>query len=381
MKKVFIFIFILKLFIFCKEDKKKVFSEELNNEEIKETYDILDEEEIEQKLSLPRKTSYILSKDIPKNPRLIAITRNQEKITWVQDNKLYLQEIYKLNLKEKSFKSIDIIEYPNSFSISDSGWFVLVEYNLKKKRGCRLIIRSFDPDEKKMRYESGANMACKNKASISNDGSKIYYFLDNNLYEEETKEPSNPILIAKKKDLIPPYPKLKFKFYIYPIDSEAFIIFSGNAGAYNLYYFNPTLPQKVRLITKEVLTYKYYYANEEYGFFIKGVIGSMFLWKLKYEKSQKPKINRLYSIGRRHSLPWKTKNSNEFLSGNSKEIYLWKPMKKRKVLPILCKRFWLVRGDYILCENSNQSFFLQNMDFSTKDWELLSLYQKLKDDI
>ena len=242
-----------------------------------------------KKLRSPRKTSYILSKDIPKNPRLISITRNQEKITWVQDNKIYFQELYKLNSEQSTVKSINLLEYPNSFSISDSGWFILIEYNLKEKKGCRLIVRSFDPDKKKMRYESGANITCKNKPSISNDGTKIYYFVDNNLYEEETEKFPNPKIIVTRKDLLPPYPKLKIKLYMYPIDSESFIIFSGNAGAYNLYYFNPRLPKKISLITKGVLTYKYYYGGEKYGFFIKGVIGNMFLYSLKYDTSEKTK--------------------------------------------------------------------------------------------
>ena len=96
---------------------------------------------------------------------------------------------------------------------------------------------------------------------------------------------------------------------------------------------------------------------------------------------KKPKINRLFSIGRRHSVPWKTEKSNQFLSGNSKEIYLWEPMKKRKILPIFCEKFWLLKGDNILCENQNQPMFLQSINFSEEDWELFNRYKQLKDDI
>ena len=372
MKSIFFLLLIFELFIFCKEDKKKVFVEEVEKNIKQELY-TLAEEEIEERLKSARHELNILSSDKIKNPRHIAITRNQEKILWVEDDNLYFKNLNDVNLENQNISSVKLLEYPSSFSISDSGWFALIEYKLKNKNGCRLVVLSFF--KKQMKYESGANITCKNKPSVSNDGSHIYYFIDDNLYEEKTKKPPNPRLIAKKKELAPPYPKMKTQFYIYPISSHSFIIFSGNAGAYNLYYFNPYAKDKIKLITKEVLTYKYFYSGENSGLLIKGVIGNMMLYELKYQKTDIPKLNRLFSIGRRHSNPWKTNMKNQFLSGNAKEIYLWQPMRKREVLPLLCEQFWLVKDNQILCESKHQ-LFLQQLKFSEDDWKLLKLYEE-----
>lgn len=341
---------------------------------IEEIQELIEEEKYEKGtellknyLSHPRSDAEILSKEKPESPRIVELSSDRKRLVFVEDNKLTIRDLNEGGGSES--RKLD--EIPASVAVSVKANFALSEYPMAS--GCRLLALSLKDES--LQYESGAQISCRNRGGISDDGSKIFYFVDNQLYEEKTVEPRTPKLVLGKEKIAPPFPNLKSRFYLYPIGKD-FLLFSGNAGSYTLYYFQPD--KKIAdKIDQEVISPQLYYGPDNSAFYLGGTIGRLHLRRVQYGKG-KPTISKLFTVSRKEINPWKLSAKNEFLSNYSGKVHLWGPMRKSQILPLLCERTWVVHPERVLCETESGSLYLTGLEFPDNDWTLMKLYEEVR---
>ncbi|MCE9500092.1 MAG: hypothetical protein K8R21_06295, partial [Leptospira sp.] len=324
---------------------------------------------IKKKLEGQRQSDEVISGNKPQTPRILEMSGDRNRIVWTEDKKLIFRD-----LANPLVKTRDMGEFPESFSVSTEAEYALVSLKLSNGTGCRL--KAISLVESKNQYDSGAYVSCKNKGSISSEGSVIYYFIDDNLYQEETKEPKKPKLIVPKEKLLAPFPKLKNRYLLFPT-GKTFIIFAGNAGSYFLYWFNPK-SDSVEKIASDILSPKLFYADGKTAYLFGGSVGSVFLRELKYSSFGKPVISKGFVISQPELNPWKTTKKSEFISGSGDSVYKWGPATKKQIFPMICERFWGVARDHIVYENKKGDLVLSNTEFTPDEWKILDLYKQMK---
>ncbi|MGJ4745846.1 hypothetical protein ACQV5M_05755 [Leptospira sp. SA-E8] len=341
---------------------------------IEEIQELLEEQSYEKASGMlkdylvkPKSDDEVLSSEKPETPRIVELSYDRKRLVYLEDSKLVWRDA---SDGSNGSKSLD--EVPASLAVSLNANFALAEYPMTN--GCRLFAISLKNND--LLYESGAQISCRNRGGISDDGSKIYYFVDNQLYEEKTVEPRTPKLIVSKEKIVPPFTGLKARFYLYPIGKD-FLLFSGNAGSYYLYYFQPE-KKSVEKIDQEVISPLIYYGTGDSAYYLGGSIGRLHLRRLQFGKG-KPSSSKLFTISRKEINPWKLPGKNEFVSNYSGKVHLWGPSRKSQVLPLLCERIWLVDQNKVLCENEKGGLYLTNLDFPEEDWRILKLYEEARD--
>ncbi|MBE7412784.1 MAG: hypothetical protein HS129_12125 [Leptospiraceae bacterium] len=369
-KKIPIILFSIFIFLLFSQCQNKY-------EALKSDVDVLIEnekfdsakEKIKIKLEGLKSTDEIISSNKPKLPRILEMSNDRNRIVWTEDKKIIFRD-----LANPVVKSKDIGELIEWVSVSSESEYAVLAIKLVNGSGCRLKTVSFF--DSKDSYDSGAFVSCFNKGAISTEGTKIYYFVDDNLYQEETKEPKKPILVIPKEKLISPFPKLKNKFSMFPI-GKTFLIFSGNAGSYYLYWFSPK-SNSIKILAKDILSPKIFHSDGKSVYAIGGTVGAMLLREIKFTHSGEPNITKGLPISQNEINPWSTTKKNEFISGNGDSVYKWGPGKKKQIYPIICERFWGVARDHIIYENKKNELILANTEFSLEDWKILDLYKEVK---
>ncbi|WCL49422.1 hypothetical protein [Leptospira sp. GIMC2001] len=359
--------FILIFIISCRS-KHETFLEEVNDFVNLQKYDKA-LQIIQDKLESKRDSDEVISITKPRRERHLRMSQDRNRIVWSEDSKLIFRDI-----PNPLVKTQKLPEAPYEFRIASNAEYSLVSFRLKNTKGCRMLAISMLDEE--MLYESGAHIACRNSGGIAPDGKTIYYFIDENLYKEKTSNPKKPIKIIDSAKIIPPYPKLRNKFSLIPINQH-FLLVTGVAGSYNVYFFN-TKSETLELLTKEIVSPKAFYAHGKSVFMIGGKIGNWLLREVDYTNPGKPKINTGFSITLREVEPWKLTTKNDFLSFYNNTIFSWGPMLPRKEFPLLCERAWGVGRDHIIYENKIGELVLANMAYSEEDWKVLELYKQVK---
>ncbi|UOG30626.1 hypothetical protein [Leptospira noguchii] len=366
-KNTILVLFAIYFFNFCKSSHE-TFIEEIQELVEQEKYEKASEK-LKEKLQFPKDRDELLSAEAPDSARIIEFSNDRLKLVWTEDQKIFFQD---LAAGENNSRSLDQI--PSNLSLSQNANYALVEYTMQASGGCRYVAISLK--DSSLSYEAGAQVSCKSRGSILPDGSKIYYFVDDNLYEEKTVEPRKPILVLNKEKIVSPFPNLKTRFLMYP-SGNSFLIFSGNAGAYNLYWFHP-FQKTAEKIDKDILSPILYYGNGENAYYVGGEIGKLHLRRINFSSKTKPVITKLFTVSRKEINPWKLSKKNEFLSGYSGKVHLWGPAKKSQNLPILCERVLLTGDDRIVCEAEPGQLFLSKLDFQPEDWSIWKLYEEVR---
>lgn len=147
---------------------------------------------MKEKLQFPKDRDELLSAEAPESTRIIEFSNDRLKLVWTEDQKIFFQD---LAAGENNSRSLDQI--PSNLSLSQNANYALVEYTMQASGGCRYVAISLK--DSSLSYEAGAQVSCKSRGSILPDGSKIYYFVDDNLYEEKTVEPRKPVLVLQKE--------------------------------------------------------------------------------------------------------------------------------------------------------------------------------------
>ncbi|EKR75041.1 hypothetical protein [Leptospira noguchii] len=366
-KNTILVLFAIYFFNFCKSSHE-TFIEEIQELVEQEKYEKASEK-LKEKLQFPKDRDELLSAEAPDSARIIEFSNDRLKLVWTEDQKIFFQD---LAAGENNSRSLDQI--PSNLSLSQNANYALVEYTMQASGGCRYVAISLK--DSSLSYEAGAQVSCKSRGSILPDGSKIYYFVDDNLYEEKTVEPRKPVLVLNKEKIVSPFPNLKTRFLMYP-SGNSFLIFSGNAGAYNLYWFHP-FQKTAEKIDKDILSPILYYGNGENAYYVGGEIGKLHLRRINFSSKTKPVITKLFTVSRKEINPWKLSKKNEFLSGYSGKVHLWGPAKKSQNLPILCERVLLTGDDRIVCEAEPGQLFLSKLDFQPEDWSIWKLYEEVR---
>lgn len=327
------------------------------------------QDKIKNQLQTKRASDEILSSKKPANPRIIEMSNDRNRIVWTEDKQITFRD-----LANPLSKSLTFPDIPEMVSVSSEAEYAIVLFKLPNGAGCRMVNVSLI--EPKPSYLSDTYVSCKNRCAISSDGSSIYYFINENLYEESLKDPKKPKLLVPKEKFESAYPNIKNRTHIYSI-GKTFLIFYGNAGVYNLYWFNPK-ENGITKLASDIITPKLYYGNGKNAFVLSGVVGSLLLKEIKYTAYGEPNISKGFSISYNELNPFPTTKANEFISGKSGSIYRWGTSISKKIYPILAEKFWVVARDYILYENNSQELILTSTEFSPEEWKLLELYKQVK---
>ncbi|EMG09496.1 hypothetical protein LEP1GSC151_4422 [Leptospira interrogans serovar Grippotyphosa str. LT2186] len=189
-RNMILVLFGISFFNFCKSSHE-TFIEEIQELVEQEKYEKASEK-LKEKLQFPKDRDELLSAEAPESTRIIEFSNDRLKLVWTEDQKIFFQD---LAAGENNSRSLDQI--PSNLSLSQNANYALVEYTMQASGGCRYVAISLK--DSSLSYEAGAQVSCKSRGSILPDGSKIYYFVDDNLYEEKTVEPRKPVLVLQRK--------------------------------------------------------------------------------------------------------------------------------------------------------------------------------------
>jgi hypothetical protein len=357
--------FLIVIFLFCKNENRVSELDELIEKEKFNTA----EDKIQTILETKKKSDEVLSSKKPVKNRILEVSNDRNRIVWLEDKQINFRDFANPMSKNLTFPDL-----PESLSISTEAEYALTSFPLPSGSGCKMVNVSLI--EPKPSYFSDTYINCKNRPAVSYDGSTIYYFINDNLYEESIFDPKKPKLLVSKEKFEVVYPNLKNKALIFPI-AKSFIIFFGNAGAYILYWFNP-MNNSIEKLGTEISSPKLYYANGKSAYLLGGVVGSVYLRELKFTSHGKPTLSAGFLISSNDLNPFPTSQANQFISGKSGSIYKWGPGITKKTLPILAEKFWVVARDFIVYENKKKELILTSTEFTEEDWKILELYNKTK---
>lgn len=365
-------IFVLLLFSFfqCKTSYESLL-EEIQQLIQKEDFETA-KKKLERRLSRPRNSDEILSEANPSKGRLLEVSQNRNRVIWVEKKTLHFRDFANPNSAEH-----EIPGPASGLSLSNSAEFALVEIPLKREGGCLLYALSTTDD--RLEYESGAHISCKNRSAIDSGGDWIYYFVDDDLYRERTQNPPQPEKWMDKSEFKPPYSKIKTVLTMYPF-GKGFLVFAGNAGAYNLYYIEKNWKTS-KQIDKDILSPALRFENENSAYYVGGSIGKLQLRRISLDSKNNPDSHHMFSLGEREIQSWKLSDEKDYLSAYDGEVFLWRPMQDKRTLPIRCNRIWSMARGQILCEGEKQMLFLSSGEFSNQDWNILDLYNQVNENL
>lgn len=365
--KTLAFLIIVAL-LSCQQEKDKDIQKSLDRLIESEKYDIA-KEKIRKNFEKPRKTDEILSFNKPIVQRQLELSSDRNRVVWSEDKKIIFRDLANPSVKVKKFP-----KYFESISPSANTDFVIVLFRDQSGQGCKQVVTSKFKNKKD--YESNATISCNDRPSISNDGKYLYYFLDESLYKESTENNENIKVIVKKKQLKPKYKRIENKALLYPINN-LFFIFLGNAGSYNLYWYNPNA-KKIKKFASNILIPKLFYGGNDKAHVIAGEIGKFLIREIKLSSHNKVLISKGFEINKKQLYSWQLSGKHEFISAGSKGIIVkWGIDYPTKAYPIICERFWGVARDQILYESKTGELVLSHGVFSEEDWKLLDTYKNL----
>nr|MBP6741134.1 hypothetical protein [Leptospiraceae bacterium] len=170
----------------------------------------LAQDKIKSKLEGKRTSDEVLSNKKPINPRIIEVSNDRNRVVWTEDKQITFRD-----LANPLSKSLTFPDVPEMISVSSEAEYAIVLFKLPNGAGCRMVNVSLI--EPKPSYLSDTYVSCKNRSAVSSDGSSIYYFINENLYEETLKEPKKPKLLVTKERFESIYPNVKNRTHIFSI--------------------------------------------------------------------------------------------------------------------------------------------------------------------
>lgn len=361
------FLIIIFIIINCDNGYDNLISD-VNNLIEDEKYEIATDK-LRTRLESKRSSDETISQKKIIQKRLLELSNDRNRVIWTEDKNIIFRDLANPLVKTSTFPQI-----PEVLSISSEAEHAVVSFVLPNNTGCRLLAISIL--EQKPPYLSDSYISCLDHPAINSDGNIIYYFMNDNLYEEALSEPKRGKLIISKEKFDFPFPGLNYKHLIYPI-GKTFVIFIGNGGSYILYWFNPK-NYAIEKLGTDFLIPKLYYGNGKNAFIVNGSTGVMYIREIKYSAYGRPVAEDKIPISKEEINPWQTTKKNEFLSGTDGHIYKWGVSVKKRTFPILCERFWGVARDYIIYENKEKELILANTEYSQEDWKLLDIYKKIE---
>ncbi|BDA80498.1 hypothetical protein LPTSP3_g34280 [Leptospira kobayashii] len=327
---------------------------------------------LEERLSANRNSAEVLSKSKPNQPRLFQVSEDRTKIVWTENKTVFYRDLILDKSEERELKI-----RPDNFKISANGDYAVMQFPLKQKGGCAIFAYSLTNSS--LEYESGAHVPCKTGMGITSDGSKIYYFFENDLFEEKTSLPKNPKKYISGDEFPTTFPKLKANYQLASLGDD-WLLWSGTGGSYNLYYIN-SFHKRISLFTKDIVLPRILYHNGTTAYLVGGKVGDLFLKEVNYLGNKSPSISRGTPINAREAISYRLTAKDEFISPNQSEPLQpmkWKVLGKKEHLPFFLERFWGVSGDRIVYENKKGELVIDNLQFTKEDWSMWNYYKEVK---
>lgn len=365
MKFIWIYFF---LFLFSCTSKNEEFTSQIEILVKQQKYQIAFDK-ISKRFQSQRAGDEILSSHIPKKQRIVNFSIDRNRLVWLEDKRLIFRDLANPLIKTKKF-----IRQPRDFSISADASYAIVIFPAQKNGRC--LLRSVSLVDFKPDYNIASSVSCQDRPYVTTDGGVIYYFSNGELFKEVTIKYNKPILLAGKDKFHAPYPKINNKQLIYPL-GKTFIVFSGNAGDYNLYWFNP-MNQEIKLLSKKMVLPVLYYGDGKQGYLIGGSIGKLYMQQISFPALAAPKLSKKHAISMQQTRLWKKLQAGEFFVG-SNQVYSWKIGQQLRPLPLLCRRFWGVARNELIYESNRGELILSKAIFPKGEKQLLEIYLNLQE--
>jgi hypothetical protein len=365
--KIFI-ILLFTIFLNSCKDNKEDDTTNINRLLEDEKYETANTK-IKEKLSTKQKEDEILSDKQTKEHHILELSNDRNRVVFTEEKSVIFRDLANPLVKQVTFGQL-----PVNLSISSDAEHALVSISLPNSAGCRIYAVSLL--ESKESYVSNSIIPCNHHGAITSDGTTIYYYIDDSLYMESTKEPKQPKLIIDKKNFPPPITNIKNRYYIYPI-GKTFLIFAGNAGMYQVYWLDPKKNEEEKLLENVTLP-KIFYGTGKNAYIVTGVIGELAIQELRFSAFGRPILAVKMQVDIEKTSPWPTMQANEFISGYEGEIFRWKEGDIIKTYPLLADRFWVAARDHIIYEDRNNELVISNLEFSEGDYKLLDQYRQTK---
>lgn len=326
------------------------------------------EETARNRLSTRHSNDEYLSKE-PVKDRVVQLSNDRNRAVWTEGKQIQFRDF-----ANPLSKTIGLNETAENLSISSDAEHALISVPAANGTACRLLAVSIL--EKKKSYLSESFVHCRNQYGISSDGTRIYYIMDSSLYSEEVSEVKNHRVVLDKRHFPETVHSVRNRYYFRPI-GHSFLIFSGDAGSYNVYWLD-VRKNSLEKIT-DAASPLFYYGSGKNAYFIRGHIGSLNAQEIVFSAYGRPSLADSFSVSVRETVLWPVSENNEFVSLVDGKAVLWSPGGRKKELPLLAKSIYLSARDNIVYETSDGYLMKTSMEFSEEDWKALELYKKTKE--
>jgi len=327
---------------------------------------------IQERLSANRSSAEVISKSKPNQPRLLQLSEDRTKVVWTENKTIFYKDL----ISDKT-ANLELKIRPESLQIAKNAEYAILQYPLKQKGGC--AIYAYSLLNITVEYESAVHIPCNTGMGISEKGDKIFYFFENDLYEEKTSHPKLPKKIITTEQFAPPFPKLKTNLQLASI-GEDWLIWSGAGGSYNLYVLQ-TKTLKVNLLSKDIVIPRVIHHNGSQAYVVGGKIGDLYLREIEYSSNRFPSISRGIPISTREAISYRLTAKDEFIASNQndpQQPMKWKVLGKKEHLPFFLERLWGIAGDRMIYESKSGELIIDHLIFSEEDFAMYEYFKKVK---
>ena len=398
-------LFLFSGLLACSETKQEILArlartiaENTENKGQSKEIDAAREEIAQRFIEENRKHSVQLAESEPN--RLIKISLDGSTLIWVQEGYLYYvqnERQWKLGLDLEG----DLLDMNPSWNGDYLVLFVRPELGKKKKnRKCQPKILSL-VKRKFLEYDL-PKLKCSNTPAINDKGNTLFYAakgelrrfpLDNLSFQQALSQS----ITFSAKHFTKKYKKVKNRFVLYQAAPQAVLIFFGNVGYYNMYYYNGQTEDK---LDKSNIVFS---SARLYPSFRLGLQNKMNVGMQTQEKKRlglyearafaysggagKRKLHALHfgeelKVGEGFQAQVFSQliflqEQGQFLSIQEQKLYFWDPVSvQRQRLPLSAKNLFLFRKGLIYVDLLGQLYLRQSL-FSDFEMSLLDLYDEI----
>ncbi|GIX42328.1 MAG: hypothetical protein KatS3mg129_2061 [Leptospiraceae bacterium] len=342
----------------AKEAILKMDYEEIAN--VLEELNELEKEETEKKIHILDKSNY--------NNSIYYLTPSKNYFLFSKKDTIHIYYNNQIFYTE--------IKNPSELFSSFSGKYWVFRY-IENNENCRNVFYRLNEDSDKSKLEFTKLFEYNNNCNklIITDQGNIYEESENNIYliQENIK-----VLKLKSNQFKQLFKKNPHFIYFYPIPYKGFWIFYGNAGYYDLYYYDE---KQLYLLFKGVATPRIYYTTEDlfkedvspenYYFVFTGAAAQYtltgFILPDKTWKSFNIEYNDKYVY---------IINQNVFLYKHDENLYILNPETEKEIqLPIKVKDFFVYKDSLILL--TDKGLYVRKEPFSNLEKKIFVLKEEL----
>jgi hypothetical protein len=370
--KKYITFFLLILFITCSKNIEEEFErlelkakDAIQKQDLKKIVDILEDLEALEKQETEKK---IIQLDNIRKNSIYYLTPSKKFFLFSKEEMIYLY--YKDKIVSTSLSK------PHEIFSSFSGMYYIFRYKTNDKT-CRDQVYRLDIDAKQKDFtfvllEENINN-CNNV--VITDLGNLYIEINQEVY---LINKTNKILKIASAQLRKIFKKNPYTIHFVPLPDKGFWIFYGNAGYYDLYYYDE---KGLRFLQKSIAKPTVYYATEDlfvedkapehYYFVFMGAAGQYTLTGFQLPdtlwKSFNVKFNDRYVY---------IKKQNLFLLRKEDNLFFLNPETDKEIqIPIKSKDYYVYDGSLILLKEDG--LFVRKEPFNNLEKKMFVLKEEL----